>query len=71
MAVEQARNMLNTERKNKANSTYPIGGVSCSTDSFVVGESLVLLINICAKNPAHRQAENRYWKKQKTNPNLK
>ena len=43
-----------------ANSTYPKGGVSCSKDSFVVAESLVLRMNICGKSPALRVAANRY-----------
>jgi hypothetical protein len=43
-----------------ANSTFAIGGVSCSADGFVVAESSVLRINICAKNPAHRKSANRY-----------
>jgi len=45
-------------RKNKpaANSTFAIGGVSCSADSFVVAESFVLRINICGKKPAHRKS---------------
>ena len=42
------------------NSTLAIGGVSCSADSLLVAESFVLRINICGKNPAHRQAQNRY-----------
>jgi hypothetical protein len=41
-------------------STFAIGGVSCSADSFVVAENLVLRMNICAKNPPHRQAETRW-----------
>lgn len=44
-----------------ANSTFAIGGVSCSADSLVVAESFVLLINICGKNPAHRQSANRQF----------
>ncbi len=40
------------------NSTFAIGGVSCSADSFVVTESFVYRINICGKNPAHRKAKN-------------
>jgi hypothetical protein len=37
---------------NKAatNSTFAIGGVLCSADSFVVTESSVLRINICLKS---------------------
>jgi len=49
-----------TERTTGYNSTYPKGGVSCSADSFVVAESLVLRINICGKKPAHRKSANRY-----------
>ena len=30
------------DRKTGANSTFAIGGVSCSVDSFVVAESFVL-----------------------------
>ena len=41
------------------NSTFAIGGVSCSADSFVVAESFVLRINICGKKPAHRKSANR------------
>lgn len=42
-----------------ANSTFAIGGVSCSADSFVVTESSVLHINICAEKPAHRKSAKR------------
>jgi len=42
------------------NSTYPKGGVSCSKDSFVVNQSLVLRINICGENRHLRQALNRF-----------
>ncbi len=51
------------QNKNKArrhNSTFAIGGVSCSADSLVVAETFVLHINICAKNPAHRKSAKRY-----------
>jgi len=41
------------------NSTFAIGGVSCSADSLVVTESFVLRINISGKNPAHRKSANR------------
>jgi hypothetical protein len=43
-----------------ANSTFAIGGVSCSADSFVVAESFVLRINIGAEKPAHRKCAKRY-----------
>lgn len=42
------------------NSTFAIGGVSCSADSFVVAESFVLRIKFSGKNPAHRKSANRY-----------
>ena len=42
------------------NSTFAIGGVSCSADSFVVAESSVLCINICGEKPAHRKSANRW-----------
>ncbi len=48
-----------SERAPAGNSTYPKGGVSCSKDSFVVAESSVLCINICAEGPAHRKSANR------------
>lgn len=42
------------------NSTYTKGGVSCSTENFVVNKTSVLRIYICDKNPYHRLARNRY-----------
>ena len=42
-----------------ANSTFAIGGVSCSADSLVVAESFVLRINFSGKNPAHRKSAKR------------
>jgi hypothetical protein len=50
---------MTTERNTAANSTFAIGGVSCSADTFVVTESFVLRINICGKKPAHRKSANR------------
>ena len=49
-----------TERKAAYNSTFAIGGVSCSADCFVVAESFVLRIIICAEKPAHRKSAKRY-----------
>ena len=46
-------------KKTAYNSTFAIGEVSCSADSFVVTESLVLRINIYAEKPAHRKSANR------------
>jgi hypothetical protein len=47
-------------RRAADNSTFAIGGVSCSADSFVVKEIAVLRINICAEKPAHRKSANRH-----------
>ena len=52
--------MTKRTRRATANSTFAIGGVSCSADSLVVAETFVLHINICAKNPAHRKSAKRY-----------
>ena len=41
------------------NSTFAIGGVPCSADSFVVAESFALHIKFGGKNPAHRKSANR------------
>ena len=41
------------------NSTFAIGGVSCSADSFAVTDSFVPRVNISGKNPAHRKSANR------------
>ena len=48
------------KRKTTHNSTFAIGGVSCSADSFVVAESFVLRIKFSGKNPAHRKSAKRY-----------
>jgi hypothetical protein len=47
------------EEAHTHNSTFAIGGVSCSKDSFVVKESSVLRMNICGKKPAHRKSAKR------------
>lgn len=51
---------LQTDRIPASNSTFAIGGLSYSADSFVVAESFVLRINRCGKNPAHRKSSNRW-----------
>jgi len=47
-----------------ASSTFVIGGISCTSDSFVVAESSVLRINPDSyrdgKKPAHRKSAKRY-----------
>ena len=55
------RRLKTTEDRTPAhNSTFAIGGVSCSADSLVVAESFLLRINISGKNPAHRKSANRW-----------
>jgi len=51
---------MTTERSTGYNSTFAIGGAPCSADSFVVAESSVLRINICAEKIAHRKSAKRY-----------
>ena len=48
------------EEERTHNSTFAIGGVSCSADSLVVAESFVLRIKFSGKNPAHRKSAKRY-----------
>ena len=47
-------------RTTTHNSTFAIGGVTCSADSFVVNGSVVLRMNICTDKPAHRKSAKRY-----------
>lgn len=49
-----------TARRAAHNSTFAIGGVLSSLESFVVTESSVLRFNICAKKNAHRKSADRY-----------
>ena len=42
------------------NSTFTIGGVSYSADSFVVTKNSVLNINICAEKSAYLKSAQRY-----------
>jgi len=58
---------LNSKQRSPAhNSTFAIGGVSCSADSFVVTVSSVLRMNICAEKPAHRKSAKRCASAEKT-----
>lgn len=54
-------------KKRPHNSTFAIGGVSCYADSLVAAESIVLRINICGKNPAHRKSAKRYGQLKQAN----
>jgi hypothetical protein len=48
-----------TEEKRHITAVWRNGGCSASHDCFVVRSSVVLRLNICAKNPPLRQAANR------------
>jgi hypothetical protein len=52
---------LRTENKRKAayNIGLAIWRLKCFYETFVQGSTAVILLNFCAKNPPHRQAENR------------
>ena len=51
---------MKADRTPAGNSTFAIGGVSCSAVSLVVAESFVLRIKFSGKNPAHRKSAKRY-----------
>ena len=51
--------MTDKKRTTTANSTFAIGGVSFSADTFVVNHNFVLRINFCGKSPAHRKSAKR------------
>jgi len=51
---------MTQDRKATDNKGFAIAGVPCFADTFVVNQSLVLRINICAENRHLRQAANRY-----------
>ena len=44
------------KRTTGGNSTFAIGGVSCSADSLEVAKCFVFRIKIIGKNPAHRKS---------------
>ena len=52
--------MTDEQITTTANSDLAKGGVSCFVETFVVNQTFVLRMNFCGKNPALRQAANRY-----------
>lgn len=54
-------------RKTTGNSGLAKVGVSCFYDSKVQYQTFVLRMNICANNPALRQAAKRYGQAYKMN----
>ena len=59
--------MTEGQKTTTANSGLAKGGVSCFLETFVVYQTFLLRMNIFGKNPAHRQAANRYSQCLKTN----
>uniref|UniRef100_UPI00404A0B9D hypothetical protein n=1 Tax=Gelidibacter sp. TaxID=2018083 RepID=UPI00404A0B9D len=57
------------QRTTTGNSTFAIGGVSCSADSLVVAESFVLRFKFSGKNPAHRKSAKRCVQYERTSGN--
>ncbi len=57
--MTDGRILTKDRRKPTANSTFAIGGVSCSADSLVVNQTLVFQIKFCGKSPALRVAAKR------------
>jgi hypothetical protein len=47
-------------KQRPANSSLAKGGLTCFVETFVQGSTLGILMNFGAKNPALRQAANRY-----------
>jgi hypothetical protein len=54
-------NILTNERITTANIGLAIWRLKCFYETFVQGSTAVILLNISAKNPPHRQAAKRYW----------
>ena len=54
-------------KKAATNIGLAIWRLKCFYETFVQGSTFGILLNFCAKNPPHRQAENR-WQTFKTNP---
>jgi hypothetical protein len=52
-------NDLTKNRTPAANSTFAIGGVSCTAHNFAVAESSVLRMSIFGESPAHRKSAKR------------
>jgi hypothetical protein len=48
------------DKKRPHNIGLAIWRLKCFYETFVQGSTAVILLNFCAENPPHRQAENRY-----------
>ena len=56
--MQTKEQMGNRIKLTAYNSTFAIGGVSCSKDSFVGNQTLVFQIKFCGKSPALQVAAN-------------
>jgi hypothetical protein len=57
----QLDSKINSEQEGRRhNIGLAIWRLPCFNETFVQGSTVVILLNFCAKNPPHRQAENRY-----------
>ena len=50
---------INPNKITAGNIGLAIWRLKCFFETFVQGSTAVILLNFCAKNPPHRQAENR------------
>ena len=46
---------MTREEERTANKVLPQWGLTCFYETFVLKQTVVLLLNICAKNPPLRQ----------------
>ncbi|WP_218918530.1 hypothetical protein [Flectobacillus major] len=51
--------MMTETRSPAHNIGLAIWRLKCLFETFVQGSKAVILLSFCAKNPPHRQAENR------------
>jgi len=54
------RNTIVDRKARTANIGLAIWRLKCSYKTIVQGSTAVILLNICTKNPPHRQATKRY-----------
>ena len=57
--IDFDQNIIVDGKARTANIGLAIWRVSCFYETFVQGSTAVILLNFCAKNPPHRQAEKR------------
>lgn len=51
---------MTKERRAATNIGLAIWRLTCFYETFEQGSTVGILLNFCAKNPPHRQAEKRY-----------